>query len=74
MQIKKIQNVPFHLANKLHGSKPHAKYGAFKDGVQVGIVMHYCGLWHAWDMACKNSLIGFSCSSLKQLKEVLASK
>jgi hypothetical protein len=73
MQVKKIQNAAFHLGNKLNGQKTPAKYGIFRDGIQVGVVLGSF-TWDAWDMDCKNRLIDFSCGSLKQLKEVLASK
>jgi hypothetical protein len=73
VQVKKIQNAAFHNANKLNGQATRAKYGIFRDGVQVGVVLGSL-VWEAWDMDCKTRLIGFSCGSLKQLKEVLASK
>ena len=73
MQVKKIQNAAFHNANKLNGQASRAKYGIFKNNVQVGVVLGD-KLWDAWDMDCKTRLLGFGCASLKQLKEVLASK
>lgn len=73
MQVKKIQNAAFHNANKLNGQKSRAKYGVFKDGVQVGVVLGSL-VWEAWDMDCKTRLIGFSCGSLAELKKVLAGK
>ena len=73
MKVKKIQNAPFHLGNGLHGVKERARYGIFKDGVQVGVVLGGM-LWEAWDMNCKTQLLGYSCGSLKQLKECLAKK
>jgi len=72
MQVKKIQSSGFHNANKLHGSKPHAKYGAFKNGEQVGVVMNHCGLWRAFTIDCKSHLLGYACSSLAELKRALA--
>ena len=71
MTVKKISNAPFHNANKLNGQASRAKYGVFKDGVQVGVVI-INGVWEAYSMDCKTRLLGFSCGSLKQLKECLA--
>jgi hypothetical protein len=73
MEVKKIQNAPFHLGNRLHGSKPRARYGIFKDGKQVGVVLGDLS-WHAWDMECKKQLLTFSCGSLADLKKALANK
>jgi hypothetical protein len=73
MQVKKIQNADFHNANKLNGQAARAKYGVFKNGTQVGVVLG-SKLWDAWDLECKNRILGFSCGSLAQLKEALASK
>jgi hypothetical protein len=73
MQVKKIENAEFHNANKLNGQAPRAKYGIFRGNVQVGVVLG-SRVWDAWDMECKTRLVGFSCGSLKQLKEVLANK
>ena len=73
MQVKKIKNAPFHLGNKLHGEKERARYGIFKDGIQVGVVLGGM-LWEAYAMDFKTQLLGHSCSSLKQLKECLAKK
>ena len=73
MQVKKIQNADFHNANKLNGQATKAKYGIFKDGVQIGVVVGD-KLWDAWDLGLKTRLIGFSCGSLSQLKQVLAAK
>ena len=73
MQVKKIQRAPFHNANKLNGRALRAKYGIFKDGVQVGVVLGSL-VWEAWDLDCKTRLLGFSCGSLAQLKKALASK
>ena len=73
MQVKKIKDADFHNSNKLNGQAARAKYGIFKDGSQVGIVIGD-RLWDAWDVDCKSRLIGFSCGSLSELKQVLASK
>lgn len=73
MQVKKIKSAPFHNANKLNGQKARAKYGIFKDGVQVGVVLG-SGLWEAYSMDCKTRLVDFACGSLSQLKKVLAAK
>lgn len=73
MQVKKIQNADFHNANKLNGRAPRARYGIFKDGVQVGVVIGGT-VWDAFDLDCKTRLIGFGCGSLTQLKKALADK
>lgn len=73
MEIKKIQNAPFHNANKLNGKACRAKYGIFKNGVQVGVVLGDM-TWDAWDVECKNRIVDFSCGSLSQLKAVLGNK
>ena len=73
MQVKKIQNADFHNANKLNGQATKAKYGIFRDGEQVGVVLGD-RLWDAWDLEFKTRLIGFSCGSLSQLKDALAKK
>jgi len=71
MTVKKVEKAPFHNANKLNGQASRAKYGIFKNGSQVGVVIG-SGVWEAYSMDCKTRLLGFSCGSLKQLKECLA--
>lgn len=73
MQVKKIKNAQFHNANGLNGQAARATYGIFKNGKQVGVVLG-SGVWEAWDMEAKQRLVSFACSSLKQLKQVLAKK
>lgn len=75
MQVKKIENAPFHNANKLNGRKSPARYGIFKDGVQVGFVLGGGGrLWEAYDLDCKSRILLYSCSTLSDLKKALAGK
>ena len=71
MTVKKIKNAPFHNANGLNGQKARASYGIFDNGVQVGVVLG-SGVWEAYSMDCRTRLLGFACSTLKQLKERLA--
>lgn len=73
MEVKKIQNAQFHNANKLHGKRARARYGIFKDGIQVGVVLGDV-TWDAWNNDCTKRLVGFSCGSLRQLKSVLLNK
>jgi hypothetical protein len=37
-EIKKTNAAQYHIGNKLHGSKPAARYGIFCDGVEIGFV------------------------------------
>ena len=74
MTVKKIRNAPFHVGNKLHGSKGHAKYGIFSDGVQVGILAPHCGLWTAFDMDNRQTIATRSFGSFSEAKQYLASK
>lgn len=75
MNVKKIANADFHLANKLHGSKSTAKYGVFKTGSLVGFARCNGGVWDAWtNDSVPKRLNSFSCSSLAQLKNHLATK
>lgn len=73
MIVKKIQNAPFHNANGLQGQAARAKYGIFKDGVQVGVVLGSL-VWEAYSLDLKTRLLSFSCGSLKQLKSCLKDK
>jgi hypothetical protein len=38
IEIKKTAAALYHIGNKLHGSKSAARYGIFRDGVEVGFV------------------------------------
>ena len=63
MQVKKIKNAEFHLANGLWGRKPAATYGVFRDGVQIGVVHSDRWGWDAYDMDATNRLNGYTCGS-----------
>ena len=74
MAVKKIKSADFHLANKLHGSKPTATYGVFSfDGRQIGYVLFNGLLWDAYDFSNKR-INTYSHPTLKSLKTWLADR
>ena len=75
MKVKKTQRAAFHLGNRLNGTKPKATYGVFNGETQVGFVVDgSIGGWDAYAMNGKSRLNGYTCSTLAQLKAVLAAK
>lgn len=75
MKVKKTQRAAFHLGNRLNGTKPKATYGVFSGETQVGFVVDgSIGGWDAYAMSGKSRLNGYTCSTLAQLKAVLAAK
>lgn len=72
MTVKKIGNAPFHLGNKLNGSKSPARYGIFRGDTQVGILFSTGSIWTAYNMNLRPDFLGFSCGSLAEIKSRLA--
>ena len=74
MKIKKTAKADFHTANRLNGQKATASYGVFRgEGELVGFATKTnFGLWDAYYIETGERVLGYSCSSLKQLKEKLA--
>lgn len=73
MLVKKIQKRGPHLANRLHGTQGSAKYGVFRDGVQVGVAWGRGYYWEAFDLATWRPMCP-PAGSLKTLREALAAK
>ena len=74
MTVKKIGNAPFHLGNKLNGSKSPARYGIFQGNKQVGFLLSTGSVWTAYNMDLRPDFVGFSFGSLAQAKQFLAAR
>jgi hypothetical protein len=71
MKVKKIASAPFHLGNKLSGSKSPARYGIFQGDKQVGILFSNGSIWTAYNMKLRPDFLDFSCGSLSEIKSRL---
>ena len=74
MTVKKIASAPFHLGNKLNGSKSPAQYGIFQGDKQVGVLLSTGSIWTAYNMNLRPDFVDFSFGSLAQAKQFLAAR